>query len=108
MTPGRPSGRIVTSTVWLMASFALTIVSFTTATVVADRQARGIEDAATTISDNVLTATESLANVRTELRHVSALTNELARGGAAQRDRGLLDELQQARASTEEIGRAHV
>jgi signal transduction histidine kinase len=68
---------------WLLiGSFALTIASFVTVTVVSEYRARGIEDAAESITTNALPSIECLSNARTELRQIALLLERLSDGGS--------------------------
>ncbi|HEX4513084.1 MAG TPA: HAMP domain-containing sensor histidine kinase [Polyangiaceae bacterium] len=61
----------------LAATFGLTIASFLFARAVSEQQARGISDAATTISEWTLPSNDLLAPVRPELTRISSTLTEI-------------------------------
>lgn len=64
---------------WLLVgSFALTIASFVAASAVSEYRARGIEEAAESITGNALPTVDCLSRARTELREISLLLERLS------------------------------
>jgi signal transduction histidine kinase len=61
----------------LAATFGLTIASFLMARAVSEQQARGISDAATTISEWALPSNDLLAPVRAELKQVDTTLDDI-------------------------------
>jgi signal transduction histidine kinase len=67
----------------------LTILAFLVSTIVAERRARGIEEAADSIANNAMPSIQQLAGMRDELRIMEGLTREYAHrvaGGQATDD----------------------
>jgi signal transduction histidine kinase len=83
----------------LLASFALTVTSFLLSTVITERRARGIEEAANSIATNAMPSIAQLAEERNDLRLMEGLVIEYAHRVAAGEEAGdLVPRIRQARA----------
>jgi signal transduction histidine kinase len=84
----------------LLASFALTVLSFLLSTVVTERRARGIEEAADSIANNAMPSILQLAEERNDLRHMEGFVIEYAhRVAAGDQATELVPRIRKARAA---------
>ncbi len=82
------------SIVWLLVgSFVLTIASFLSAALVAERRATGIESDAQDIAKNALPSIECMSSARTELRQIELLLERLTGTDGRGRHNGTRSEL---------------
>jgi signal transduction histidine kinase len=66
----------------LIGAFVLTVACFLTSSILSERRARGIEEAADEIVMDAVPSIDHLSRARTELRHMEVLLDDLADSGS--------------------------